>query len=318
MTRRNLEKYQVGFYLAAVVGGLLLGATASGAAGWLANLLTPLLGALLYATFCQIPLVRLRDAFAEPRFLAAAVIGNFVILPLLIWGLIWLAPADPAVRLGILLVLLVPCTDWFITFTQLGGGDGGRALAFTPLSLLLQLILLPLYLWIMGGVSFNPELLRGELLTAFGQVILLPLLAAWLTEAWTKRQPASARFSEAVAWMPVPLLALVVLVIAASQAPVVLASLSLLAGVLPIFLLFLLAAPLPALLLTRLFRLPPAQGRTLAFSFGTRNSFVVLPLALALPFSLQTAVVVVVCQSLVELLGMIAYLRWIPRLFPKQ
>ena len=50
-----------------------------------------------------------------------------------------------------------------------------------------------------------------------------------------------------------------------------------------------------------------------AFSFGTRNSFVVLPLAL--PVSLEMAVVVVVCQSLVELLGMIAYLRWLSSLF---
>lgn len=59
------------------------------------------------------------------------------------------------------------------------------------------------------------------------------------------------------------------------------------------------------------------QGRVLAFSFGTRNSFVVLPLALALPPSSDLAVVTIVFQSLVELLGVGVYLWWIPqKLFP--
>jgi len=69
--------------------------------------------------------------------------------------------------------------------------------------------------------------------------------------------------------------------------------------------------------LAGLFRLPTESARTLAFSLGTRNSFVVLPVALALPPSWESAVVVVVFQSLVELFGMTAYLWTIPRvLFP--
>ena len=70
-------------------------------------------------------------------------------------------------------------------------------------------------------------------------------------------------------------------------------------------------------MLGQIFRLPAESGRTLAFSFATRNSFVVLPLALALPASFEIAVVVIVFQSLVELFGMMFYLWWLPRkLFP--
>jgi ACR3 family arsenite efflux pump ArsB len=50
-----------------------------------------------------------------------------------------------------------------------------------------------------------------------------------------------------------------------------------------------------------------------AFSLGTRNSFVVLPLALSLPADWHVAAVVIVVQSLVELFGMTIYLWWIPR-----
>ncbi|TVP93698.1 MAG: arsenic resistance protein, partial [Pseudomonadaceae bacterium] len=58
-------------------------------------------------------------------------------------------------------------------------------------------------------------------------------------------------------------------------------------------------------------------GRTLAFSLGTRNSFVVLPLALSLPSGWELVAVVIVMQSLVELFGMLLYLHWLPRrLFP--
>ena len=58
-------------------------------------------------------------------------------------------------------------------------------------------------------------------------------------------------------------------------------------------------------------------GRTVIFSLGTRNSFMVLPLALSIPEAWATAVVVIVVQSLVELFGMMLYLRWVPgRLLP--
>lgn len=45
----------------------------------------------------------------------------------------------------------------------------------------------------------------------------------------------------------------------------------------------------------------------------TRNSFVVLPLALALAPEWQTATVVIVFESLVELFGMIGFLWIVPQ-----
>ncbi|MDN5725138.1 MAG: hypothetical protein L0G99_04280 [Propionibacteriales bacterium] len=51
----------------------------------------------------------------------------------------------------------------------------------------------------------------------------------------------------------------------------------------------------------------------MVFSGATRNSLVILPLALALPDSLSLVAVVVVTQTLVELVGMVTYVRLIPR-----
>lgn len=317
MNRQVLEQYQVVIYLVGIACGLLLGTAFPGSVGALEFTLWPLLGLLLYATFTQVPLVHLGEAFSDSMFLIAAVVGNFLILPGVIWALLQLAPDIPAVRLGILLVLLVPCTDWFITFTHLGGGDTRRAIAFAPISLILQILLLPVYLWAFFGEDFAANIAQREMLLAFFGLIVLPLIAAILTEKCVETGKLNRNILSGLAWLPVPLLALVVFSIAATQVSIVLESTGLLGQLLVVFVAFLLIAGLLARGLALLFRLPADQGRVLAFSLGTRNSFVVLPLALALPYSFEMAAVVIVFQSLVELFGMVVYLWWVPKkLFP--
>ena len=281
-------------------------------------MLWPVLALLLYTTFTQVPLAHMRQAISDTRFVVAAVVGNFLAVPVLLWGLVPFLPDDAAIRLGVLLVLLVPCTDWFITFTHLGGGATRHAIAFSPISLLLQVILLPLYLWLFLGEAFVTTVARQEMFVTFTGLIMLPLLGAFITEKWIESTPRRRYVLERLAWLPVPLLAVVVLIIAATQVNLVIASVAVLGQLLLIFVGYLVVAGLLARALTSVFRLPPSQGRVLAFSLGTRNSFVVLPLALALPSSFELAVVAIVFQSLVELIGMAVYLWWVPqKLFPE-
>lgn len=317
LTRQTLEKYQVLAFLSAIGCGLMVGSRFPDRVTVLETLLWPVLALLLTATFTQVPLVRLREAFSDFRFLRAAVVGNFVLLPLVVWGLTRLAPDEPAIRLGVLLVLLVPCTDWFITFTHLGGGDTRHAILFSPISLVLQIVLLPVYLWLFLAEVFGVDGARGDMFSAFVGLIVLPLTAAYVLERWVEGRRERSRLLERLAWFPVPLLAVVVFIIAATQVRLVMDSIHILGRLSLIYVAFLIVAGFMALWLARLFGLPVLQGRVLAFSLGTRNSFVVLPLALALPPSFELAVVAVVYQSLVELLGMAAYLWWVPRrLFP--
>lgn len=63
-----------------------------------------------------------------------------------------------------------------------------------------------------------------------------------------------------------------------------------------------------------LFKLDKGAGRALIFSIGTRNSLVVLPLALALSEDWATLVAaVIVTQTIVELVGELFYIKMIPR-----
>jgi ACR3 family arsenite efflux pump ArsB len=313
MSQRQLERYQVWLYLAAIVAGLAVGATTPEAASVLDRLLWPILAVLLYVTFTQVPMTRIATAFRDGRFMAAQLLGNFVLVPLVLWGLLLLVPDDPAIRLGVLLVLLVPCTDWFVTFAHLGGADTHRAIAATPINLLVQLALLPIYLWLFLGNALLELLDARRIAGVFVSLIVLPLLAAWLTERLAERSPRCGGLVARLGWLPVPLLAVVVFLIAAAQIQAVLGALPLLGQLTGVFLAYLLLAAALGVALGRAFALPVGATRTLVFSLGTRNSFVVLPLALALPVSWAVAAVVIVLQSLVELLGMVAYLWAVPR-----
>lgn len=314
MDRMTLERQQVWIYLFAILAGLALGSVSPTLGPRFEALLWPVLALLLYTTFVQVPLLHVREAFRDRRFVLAIVLGNFVLVPLLVWAMLQWLPDDPALRLGVLLVLLVPCTDWFITFTQLGGGNTARAIAVTPLNLLAQLVLLPVYWWLMLptqnlGAAFR----AADMLPATLTLIGLPLVLAALSERWFEARPERTIWHERLGWWPVPLLAGVVFLIAGAQVGTVRDAGPVLLTVLPVFMGFLLAVALIARGLTHLLRLPLESGRTLAFSLGTRNSFVVLPFALALPAGWETTVVVIVFQSLVELFGMVFYLWWLPR-----
>ena len=112
----------------------------------------------------------------------------------------------------------------------------------------------------------------------------------------------------------VPLMMGTLMVVVASQFGNVAAQFGLLVRVVPLFVGFLVVMPVLANLIGRLGGQPVVIRRTLAFTGSTRNSLVVLPLALALPPEMALAASVVVTQTLVELLGMVTFVRVIPRL----
>lgn len=312
--RDTIERHQVWIYLVAILAGMAAGSQVPDTTASWEVLLWPVLACLLYATFTQVPLVHLGSAFRDRRFLAALLLGNFIIMPAIVGLLLFLLPSEPAIKLGVLLVLLVPCTDWFISFTHLGRGDAGRAIAAAPILLIAQLLLLPIYIWVFMGEQVIGLAIGGQLLPAFGGLIVLPLFLAWMTERGAEKHRTLNRFVGGLGWLPVPLLALVVFLIAASQIKLVLETGRMLWPALAVFLLYLLSAAAVGKLLSRSFGLKASPGRTLVFSLATRNSFVVLPLALALPDVWSAAVVVIIFQSLVELFGMVAYLQWMPKL----
>jgi ACR3 family arsenite efflux pump ArsB len=83
--------------------------------------------------------------------------------------------------------------------------------------------------------------------------------------------------------------------------------------VVPIYVAFAVVAPIAGLVVGRMFRLSAAGTRAIAFSAATRNSLVVLPLGLAVPGAVPVLPVIIVTQTLVELLSELVYIRLMPK-----
>ena len=314
-----LERRQVALYLAAIGAGALVGWLAPAAAPALSVAITPVLALLLFATFLGVPLVSMGRSFLDLRFLVTVLTLNFVVVPVVVFGLSRFVAADRALLLGVLLVLLTPCVDYVIVFTGLAGGARDRLLAAAPLLMLLQILLLPVYLWLFAGPGAVALIEVGPFVEAFLLLIVLPLAAAarCSSAAVGDARRRTARAVETVMQaLMVPLMMVTLAVVVGSQIAAVGAEAVALVAVLPVYLAFLVIMVGVGLLAARLARLDVPAARALVFSGATRNSLVVLPLALALPAALALAPLAVVTQTLVELVGMVILVRLVPRLVP--
>jgi len=312
VNRDWLQHHQVAVYAVAVLLAVGVGVGRPSSATFIERFIDPVLALLLYVTFLEIPFVRLRRAFTNGRFMAGALAMNFLVVPLVVFGLTRFLPRDPVVLVGVFMVLLTPCIDYVITFTELAGGDAEQVTAATPVLMLVQLLLLPAYLWLFIGEQVAQIIEPGPFVEAFLLIIALPLTLAWLTEAWAERSATGQRWQTTMGWLPVPMLALTLLVVIASQLPRVRDAIDQIAAVVPVYVAFLLVMPVLGRLAAGLLDMDVGEGRALVFTSVTRNSLVVLPLALALPAGYGLAPAVVVTQTLVELTGMVVLTRVVP------
>lgn len=317
--RANVERWerrQVPLYLAALVLGAVVGVLMPGVARPAELAITPVLGLLLYVTFLGVPLDRLGRAVQDGRFLLALLVVNVGIVPLVAFTLSRLVAHDPALEVGLLLVLLAPCVDYVIVFTGLAGGAQDRLLAAAPVLMLVQLVSVPLGLRLIVGPGVVADIDLAPFARAFLLLLVVPLVAAALTQALARRTRAGRLVRDGMPATMVPLMMLTLAVVVASQIAGVERRLG---SLLPVFgacALFAAVMLVLGMVAGRVARLDVPARRALALSGMTRNSLVVLPLALALPAHLDHAPLVVVTQTLVELLVMVAAVRLVPWMIP--
>lgn len=313
-----MERWQVALYLGAIVIGAAAGLLLPDTAPALAATTTPALGLLLFATFLGVPLVDVARSLRDGRFLATVLLVNFLVVPAIVWVLTRPIAGDQGLLVGVLLVLLTPCVDYVIVFTGLAGGDKARLLAATPLLMLFQLLLLPAYLWLFAGTETAGLIEVQPFAEAFLFLVVLPLVAAAAVQSAASRLAAARRLSAVMAGGMVPLMVLTLAAVVGSQIVGLGGEVAALAGLVPIYLIFLALTLAVGIGAAKMAKLDVAASRAVTFSAATRNSLVVLPLALAVPPSLGLAPLAVVTQTLVELVGMVVFVRLVPWLIPNR
>lgn len=308
--------HQIALYLAAIVLGALFGTAAPTAAPALEHAINPVLGLLLFATFLGVPVIEVRRALGDLRFLAVVLVANFIAVPVVVFGLSRFVTEDRGLLIGVLLVLLTPCIDYVIVFTGLAGGAQTRLLAAAPLLMLAQILLLPVYLYLFAGSEALGVVEIAPFVKAFFTLIVVPLVAAALVQALGRHhrtRPAGDTIERSMAAAMVPLMMATLAVVIGSQIAAVGTRALDLAPLVPLYAVFVAVALIIGKYAAQAAHLDTPAVRAVMFSCATRNSLVVLPLALALPDALNIAPLAVVTQTLVELLAMVILVRAVPR-----
>src|SRR5690625_547331 len=142
--------------------------------------IVPFLLFMLYGLFLSVPSKDLKKALLNRKFASSSLIINFLWTPLLAWGLgaVFLSE-HPALWIGFIMLMVTPCTDWYLAFTGIAKGSVALSTAILPMNLILQVLLLPIYLLLIMGVMKMVGM--SVLLKSIILVLLLPFLLANLT-----------------------------------------------------------------------------------------------------------------------------------------
>ncbi len=190
-----IGKLQPVIIIAAALLGLLLGAvtTLDPASS---GLIEVFLMMLLYILFLSVDLKQIGKSFTNVRFTLTAVVINFVFTPLFgyLLGKVFF-PGDLDIRIGLLMLLVTPCTDWYLVFPGLSKGNVELGMSILPLNLILQILLLPVYLLVLIGseVTMDVASLLGSVVT----VLVIPFALACITKTVTKSRRKFKHFLSA-------------------------------------------------------------------------------------------------------------------------
>ena len=144
------------------------------------NLINLFLCIMLYGLFLEVPLKNLKKSFINIKFTSTTLIINFIWTPLFGYFLGNLLNGNIDIFIGFFMLILTPCTDWYLVFTKMAKGDLNLSLSLLPINLILQIILLPVYLIIF--FSSNNSMSYIDLGYSILIVIVIPFILAQLTK----------------------------------------------------------------------------------------------------------------------------------------
>ena len=270
--------------IAAIIVGLLVNRFFGGVAQGLYSLVNVGLFVVIYAIMLFVEIKDVGKAFKKVKPTTLALLTNFVFTPLFAWFLGWLFLRNyPDLWAGVVLYKLTPCIGWYLIFIDLSKGDVPWGVALLPWNLVLQIILLPFYMWLLVGKVVPVDVVG--LLRSVTLFLLVPFAAGWLTRLalvrWRGKTWTFGPFKRALGEVKLWALVAVVIGIFASQQTLGLTELGRVGLIIFVISLFFVSMFLIGLAVGRIFRLGYEDTTTLIFSTMARNSEAVLPVAAA-------------------------------------
>ena len=175
-----IEKLEPVILILAIIVGLILSDIEILSKN-MGNLINLFLCIMIYGLFLEVPLKDLKKSFKNIKFTSTSLIINFIWTPLFGYflGNLFLN-GNIDIFIGFFMLILTPCTDWYLVFTKIAKGDLNLSLSILPINLILQLILLPIYLIIF--FSSNNTINYIDLGYSLLIVIVIPFVLAQLSK----------------------------------------------------------------------------------------------------------------------------------------
>ncbi|MFD1204872.1 arsenic resistance protein [Sporosarcina contaminans] len=244
------------------------------------SLIVPLIMAMLTITFLQMPIEDIRAAFKNRKFTYTSVLINFVWTPILSWLLALLFLGDtPALYIGFIMLMITPCTDWYLIFTGIAKGNVALSTAILPVNLILQVILLPIYLLVFGGTTgaIQFPILLESIVTA----LLIPFILSFLIKMLVRnKQQLKDRLLSKINNLPIIFLGLAIMAMFASQGQLLVTHLDLLWRITIPILLFFIINFFVSQKVGHFLKFPIADGKSLSMTTLARNSPTALAIAM--------------------------------------
>ncbi len=231
---------------------------------------------MLYGLFLEVPLNELKDSFKNVKFTSTSLIINFLWTPLFGYfvGSLFLR-GNVDVLIGFFMLILTPCTDWYLVFTKMAKGDLTLNLSILPINLILQIILLPIYLVLFFSTANSMD--YSQLAFSLVIVIVIPFVAAQITKL-VLNNGLKQKAAELMGSLQIWLLSLAVFCIFASQGGLLFENLNSITVLFVPLLLFFIVNTAIDLLVSEKINFTYSEYASLTMTTLARNS----PLALAI------------------------------------
>lgn len=290
--------------IAAIVVGILLNRFVGGVVQELYGLVNVGLFVVIYAIMLFVEVKDVSRAFKKVKPTTLALLTNFVFTPFFAWFLGWLFLRNyPDLWAGVVLYKLTPCIGWYLIFIDLARGDVPWGVALLPWNLVLQILLLPVYLWLLIGQVVPVDALN--LLRSVTLFLFLPFVAGWLSRLalirWRGQEWTYGPFKRAMSEVKLWALVAVIIGIFASQSALGIGDLARIGLIIFVISLFFVGMFLIGLIVGKVFRLGYEDTTTLVFSTMARNSEAVLPVAVAVFPGHPLVIFAIVLGPVVEL-----------------
>ena len=240
------------------------------------NLINLFLCLMIYGLFLEVNLNELKNSFKNVKFTLTSLAINFIWTPLFgyFMGSLFLK-GNVDILIGFFMLILTPCTDWYLVFTKLAKGDLNLSLSILPLNLILQILLLPIYLVIFFSSGNSMDYM--QIIYSILIVIVIPFVGAQITK-FLLNETIKEKVTGTISSLEIWFLSIAVFCIFSSQGSLLFDNLNSVISIFIPLIIFFIANTIIDLLLSEKINFTYSEYASLTMTTLARNS----PLALAI------------------------------------